>query len=734
MINIETCLDFRNGRKVVYSSNSFRSLTPFDCHKEKAMANMAIASSISGESGSRLDVEAWLPEASKHYCLSKDIRDFVIVPVPAIMSDVPNTNGVAMPKQELLAFNTEVGRVAYKTWKAMPCITGDTLVSTDIGIVPMKDIQRLGAKKVLSKDGTAVITDWMMSGIKSTVTVSTKQGKKIKTTEDHRFLVLDTDLNLVWVEAKDLVNGDKVIIRLGSVVKKGALDLSYAMKAVDAVHSSTFTFKSKTGNEFEKPKHQLVKTAKFPSKMSAELARILGYLISEGCTNTGIIFCNTDKDLIDDYCYCWKKCFGEDLTVVKKEVDLTLDINNSGYNPKKKWSYYLNCGRADIFAWLREIGLNPEVSGTKTVPSCILQSSNSHISEFLKAYIEGDGSISGGNFVAYSKSRELLQQIKLLLETLGFTSTVKDIISESTGVIRSVGLIRSTEALGIMNCIGTVSKHRTKILAKSEKDYAKHVKNRLYTKGENLSLRIPNVKNWAIATVKNHTNGGGRFRKYYDTKGNIVDVSINMNSNQGELAKREYVEYLSDTLGMLDKEYKKMLKSLLGNFVFDEISEVVRNKIEEPVYDITTSTGMFAANGIIVHNCFREHANQDISQAKGVILDSYASPVRGFGKGLIKVMMLAAYDRSKDPVLANAILAGEENAYSMGAYFSGYNCSICGQEKCRHTGPRDPLKVDPSTQTLAYRNIRGIKGFELSSVASPAYIVAVSNILLGVNA
>lgn len=133
--------------------------------------------------------------------------------------------------------------------------------------------------------------------------------------------------------------------------------------------------------------------------------------------------------------------------------------------------------------------------------------------------------------------------------------------------------------------------------------------------------------------------------------------------------------------------------------------------------------------------CFREHQNQDISQAKGVILDTYVSPVKGYGKGLVKVMMLAAYDRSKDPVLCESILNGNENAYSMGAYFENWECSVCGSEKggCRHTGPRDALKLDPRTQVLAYRNITGIEGFELSAVSSPAYICAISDLMLGVS-
>ena len=133
--------------------------------------------------------------------------------------------------------------------------------------------------------------------------------------------------------------------------------------------------------------------------------------------------------------------------------------------------------------------------------------------------------------------------------------------------------------------------------------------------------------------------------------------------------------------------------------------------------------------------CHREHQNQDLSAAKGVLLDAFASPVRGYGKGLIKVMMLASYDRSKDPELANAILNGEENAYSMGAFFEGYKCSVCGSDKgyCKHTDPRTPLKIDPVSRMLAYRSIFGITGFELSSVANPAYVVAISDIILAVN-
>lgn len=67
-----------------------------------------------------LDVNRWLPQASKVYHISKDINDYVVVPACIMLSDLPNRNGVAFPLQELLKFNTDTGDLAYKAWKGKP--------------------------------------------------------------------------------------------------------------------------------------------------------------------------------------------------------------------------------------------------------------------------------------------------------------------------------------------------------------------------------------------------------------------------------------------------------------------------------------------------------------------------------------------------------------------------------------------------------------------------------------
>lgn len=134
---------------------------------------------------------------------------------------------------------------------------------------------------------------------------------------------------------------------------------------------------------------------------------------------------------------------------------------------------------------------------------------------------------------------------------------------------------------------------------------------------------------------------------------------------------------------------------------------------------------------------FVEHANKDHTVAKGVILDSFLRPLQRFGDGRhYKLSLLLAYDRTRDPLLVNSILSGENNAYSIGFYFKAYTCSICGNRMgleggstCSHTMPRQPTYKQPDGR-LVYRKCEDINGFECSSVANPAFVTAIGPYLM----
>lgn len=131
-----------------------------------------------------------------------------------------------------------------------------------------------------------------------------------------------------------------------------------------------------------------------------------------------------------------------------------------------------------------------------------------------------------------------------------------------------------------------------------------------------------------------------------------------------------------------------------------------------------------------------EHQNKDITKAKGVILESFLRPVP-FNKRYYKIVMLLAWDRTKDPALVNQILTKQRNCYSVGFYYSSYSCSICGKvvgrkvnlDPCSHTRMLLPTyKADDGR--LVYRHCHDAKGFECSSVNSPAFVSAIGNTIL----
>lgn len=129
---------------------------------------------------------------------------------------------------------------------------------------------------------------------------------------------------------------------------------------------------------------------------------------------------------------------------------------------------------------------------------------------------------------------------------------------------------------------------------------------------------------------------------------------------------------------------------------------------------------------------FFNHANDDHTKAKGVIFDTRMTPMRG--TKIWKTVALAGYDRTRDPVLANNILSGNYNNYSMGASVGSYECAVCGHKPtkkdmgCEHIGlDRRSMKIFNVERgpVLAHYICDYIRGFELSCVhPTPAWAAA----------
>lgn len=134
-----------------------------------------------------------------------------------------------------------------------------------------------------------------------------------------------------------------------------------------------------------------------------------------------------------------------------------------------------------------------------------------------------------------------------------------------------------------------------------------------------------------------------------------------------------------------------------------------------------------------------EHAADEPKTALGIIVDVALRPIKTHGNGVIwKVVCLGAIDRTKRlgneaiPI-GEKVATGENNTYSMGAMVDGYTCSYCGAEvgRCTHVDPdikHSPVTFYELNGKLVYKQVYGIKGVELSVVADPAFITAISDV------
>lgn len=133
-----------------------------------------------------------------------------------------------------------------------------------------------------------------------------------------------------------------------------------------------------------------------------------------------------------------------------------------------------------------------------------------------------------------------------------------------------------------------------------------------------------------------------------------------------------------------------------------------------------------------------EHNNENPEEAIGVILDTSFQKVAGYGGGKVwKVMGLLAIDKTKNPEIAQKVLDGRINTYSMGALVDYFTCGYCGTEcsdryTCAHIRSTKVVNwnkyrdFDGSTH-LSFLNAHGIQPIECSVVADPAWAPALSD-------
>ncbi len=125
--------------------------------------------------------------------------------------------------------------------------------------------------------------------------------------------------------------------------------------------------------------------------MRPEEARLLGYLVGDGCiSQRSLAFVNMDADVIDDFIVCASKCgfYAYEVKHSNKNVKASKIILKSSRDNVRRGE------QPPVLKWLFDHGLYKSTSYTKRIPKSVFASGQESIRNFIGAYWSCDGTIS----------------------------------------------------------------------------------------------------------------------------------------------------------------------------------------------------------------------------------------------------------------------------------------------------------------------------------------------------
>lgn len=279
------------------------------------------------------------------------------------------------------------------------CVTGDTLIATSKGMIPIKQLKPSGQGTlddeggvfypleigVQTPDGIKKTSHFYDSGIKPTLKITTRAGYSLAGTHHHPVMVLSSSGEKIWKKLDELEVGDYIAVQRHAPVWGNCSKLSeFSYNYNDNLRST--------------------KVPNFADSLDPKLSYIFGLLIGDGglTRKRNVSLSSADQEIINIF-HKW--------------------ADDMGLNARYNAGYDYRITSMVLFAWLE----NLDVTGyahEKKVPSAILNSSQECVKSFLQGLFDTDGHAeSKRGYLQYvSSSFELANQVHILLLQFGIVS------------------------------------------------------------------------------------------------------------------------------------------------------------------------------------------------------------------------------------------------------------------------------------------------------------------------
>ena len=284
----------------------------------------------------------------------------------------------------------------------LKCLAPTTYVSTEHGLLQIGEIAPPTpghhqdfpfAVRLQTRSGVQQTSHIIYNGKGETVRIRTRKGYTVEGALDHRVLVRSADGALVWRALRDVQVKDRMCLD-----RRGYFSVSEAQEL--AGYLPTRTSRS---------------ALQLPARLNADLARLLGYFVAEGWyakgwggKDYGIGIANKDEELIAD------------LRRTASSLNLRLASDGKGHH------FLRSRELADLF---HQFGLNGRRAHEKHMPQIIRRAPKELVSAFLRAYFDGDGTVT--TYIACTTASETLaEQLQLILLNYGIISKQQRVFNE----------------------------------------------------------------------------------------------------------------------------------------------------------------------------------------------------------------------------------------------------------------------------------------------------------------
>jgi ribonucleoside-diphosphate reductase alpha chain len=265
-------------------------------------------------------------------------------------------------------------------------VTGDTLITTENGLVPAEELYEKGVARDVVVDGRLSektlkeASSVYKTGEKDVYELTTEEGFELRLTADHRVMTDDG-----WVEAQDLDTGDTVHVQN----RKGS----------------------------------------FGQHGSAEEGRVLGWLVGDGHLKDGeeravLNFYDEDSQVSEAFAADVNQVVREPTGTANYEIGVNEISRSDDYRGAQAVEQRIRSTR--LYEYAEEAGL---VDEKLQIPDAVMRGSEEMARGFLRALFTADGGVQGktekGNSVRLtSTSSELLKDVQRLLLNFGIASKI----------------------------------------------------------------------------------------------------------------------------------------------------------------------------------------------------------------------------------------------------------------------------------------------------------------------